>query len=191
MLTNIEYMPNAEHEALRQRYLPQSIRVLFLGESPPASGTFFYAANSNLYRYTQRAFEEAYQRRWAAGAEFLTCFQSCGCYLDDLCLDPVNHMDAIARRRVRNASVPSLADRLQQTTPMAVVSVMTATAAQVNAAIARSGINPLFLDYLPFPTFGNQHKYVQRLTFTLHKLRNMGILALAWYGSPDKTPGTT
>jgi hypothetical protein len=35
-------------ESLRQSYRPQQVRVLFVGESPPAGGTFFYRANSNL-----------------------------------------------------------------------------------------------------------------------------------------------
>jgi hypothetical protein len=39
-------------EVLRGRYRPDVIRVLLVGESPPAGGTFFYAANYNLYRAT-------------------------------------------------------------------------------------------------------------------------------------------
>ena len=46
-------------EELRRRYRPETVRALFVGESPPAGGTFFYAANSNLYRFTEQAFRAA------------------------------------------------------------------------------------------------------------------------------------
>lgn len=169
-------MPNDRHEALRQRYQPAKMRVLFLGESPPVGGTFFYAADSNLQRYTQRAFSQAYQYEWESGEAFLASFQALGCYLDDLCLDPVNQLDPAARRRQRVVAAPLLAARLQRITPHAVVSVMTATRREVTAAIAMSGVQPQFVDFMPFPTFGNQYKYLQRLTETLHKLHTMGIL---------------
>jgi hypothetical protein len=35
---------------LRARYRPTKVRVPFVGEEPPASGTFFYAGNSQVYR---------------------------------------------------------------------------------------------------------------------------------------------
>lgn len=40
----------------REDYLPDAVQVLFIGESPPAGGTFFYRANSGLYRATREAF---------------------------------------------------------------------------------------------------------------------------------------
>jgi hypothetical protein len=48
-----------ETERLRGRYLPKETRVLFVGEAPPSRGTFFYAANSNLYFATREAFVAA------------------------------------------------------------------------------------------------------------------------------------
>jgi hypothetical protein len=54
--------------------------LLFVGESRPAGGTFFYAGNSHRFRYTAEAF--GYQASVAAGAEeFLTRFMELGCYL--------------------------------------------------------------------------------------------------------------
>jgi hypothetical protein len=37
-------------EHLRKHYRPDRVRILFVGESPPASGRFFYQADSGLYR---------------------------------------------------------------------------------------------------------------------------------------------
>lgn len=43
-------------ERQRRRYKPKEVRVLFIGESPPEGGTFFYLANSKLYRHTKSRF---------------------------------------------------------------------------------------------------------------------------------------
>jgi hypothetical protein len=37
--------PGVETEALRNVYRPERVRVLFVGESPPVSGAFFYQAD--------------------------------------------------------------------------------------------------------------------------------------------------
>lgn len=55
-----------DFERLRARYRPERIVALFVGQSPPAGGTFFYFANSNLYRHTERAFREALDYRIGA-----------------------------------------------------------------------------------------------------------------------------
>jgi hypothetical protein len=70
-------------EHLRLYYRPPEVRVLFVGESPPAGGTFFYAADSGLYRATRDAFYEAIPE--ARSGKFLERFAAYGCYLEDLC----------------------------------------------------------------------------------------------------------
>ena len=60
--------PQSCHEELRARYRPDKVRVLFVGESPSASGEFFYLGNSRLYH----AFREAF----GGPDDFLAEFQS-------------------------------------------------------------------------------------------------------------------
>jgi hypothetical protein len=43
-------------ERLRRRYRPDGVRILFVGEAPPASGRFFYQADSGLYRAVRDTF---------------------------------------------------------------------------------------------------------------------------------------
>jgi hypothetical protein len=43
-------------ERLRRRYRPARVRLLFIGESPPASGRFFYRQDSGLYGAIRDAF---------------------------------------------------------------------------------------------------------------------------------------
>src|SRR5215475_10648558 len=45
-----------QREALRESFRPERIRLLFIGEAPPASGRFFYSRNSGLYRAMREAF---------------------------------------------------------------------------------------------------------------------------------------
>ena len=46
-------------EAIRQSFKPDKIRLMLIGESPPASGRFFYL-KSAMTIYTSRAFEKAH-----------------------------------------------------------------------------------------------------------------------------------
>ena len=61
-----------DREELRRRYQPKEVKVLFIGESPPARGTFFYKGDSPLFTHTQSMFEiryaalTAFHERWVA-----------------------------------------------------------------------------------------------------------------------------
>jgi hypothetical protein len=46
-------------EAIRTRFRPEPITTLFIGESAPASGDFFYYGNSAMLRHMRRAVEQA------------------------------------------------------------------------------------------------------------------------------------
>jgi hypothetical protein len=82
-------------ERLRKHYRPHKVRILFVGESPPASGRFFYQADSGLYRAVRDTFATAFPS--LPKSEFLKSFRSLGCYLVDLCGQPVDHMSRDAR----------------------------------------------------------------------------------------------
>jgi hypothetical protein len=91
-------------EPLRLDFLPDDVRLLFLGESPPAGGTFFYLANSKLCEATKEAFRSALPDQ-VRGPNFLVRFAELGCYLDDLCLEPVNHPSSTTHWRRQSACV--------------------------------------------------------------------------------------
>ncbi len=84
---------------LRRQYKPEDARVLFVGESPPTGGTFFYEGNSVLYYATEEAFLKALPE--IKGKSFLDSFKELGCYLDDLGLEPVNRLPDPDKRRER------------------------------------------------------------------------------------------
>ena len=71
-------------EKVRRSFRPRHITTLFVGESPPHSGTFFYKRDSRLYRRVKEAFGN--------GENFLSEFKAKGFFLDDLVLYPINQI---------------------------------------------------------------------------------------------------
>lgn len=159
-------------ENLRRSFMPPRVRLLFVGESPPAGGTFFYLGNSTLYKYTEEAFAKVNGTRAnAQPSGFLNFFRDCGCYLDDLCLEPVNHLAGPDKRRACKASVPDLARRLASLRPDAVVAVKKTLDGDVRKALSLAGVPDLPLSVLPHPAFGNQKRYVEGLVERLRALK--------------------
>lgn len=160
-------------EDIRESYRPKVIRLLFIGESPPANGSFFYLGNSNLYRHTQQAFADAFGRTFDDGHNFLRFFKEQECYLDDLCNKPVNQIKGKAmRRQMRRDSQQSLAERITSYQPEAIVVVMKAISKDVEEAlrIADSPLKPIAV--LPFPGRWPSHikDYTRGLVQVLHKV---------------------
>src|SRR4051794_35002116 len=112
-------------ERARRRYRPDDIRVLFIGESAPAGGTFFYNGDSALYAATRVAFEAAIPKLRKSD-DFLTAFMELGCYLEDLSPVAVNHLNlndkkqAEERRALRRQGIPALARRMRAWLPKVV-----------------------------------------------------------------------
>lgn len=86
-----------DRECLRRRYRPVPVRLLFVGEAPPASGRFFYCANSGLYRTIRDTFVTAFPA--LGGRDFLASFRALGCYLVDLCATPVDRLTSELRAK--------------------------------------------------------------------------------------------
>lgn len=104
-------------EQLRRRYRPEAVTVLFVGESAPAAGTFFYdnESRSRLRNFTEEVMRAELGGR--IGGDFLRSFQRIGCYLDDLCVEPVNRLRGKARREACRACEPDIARRLVSAAP--------------------------------------------------------------------------
>jgi hypothetical protein len=133
-------------EELLKSFHPDCITTLFVGESAPVSGRFFYSGNSSLFRAMKRAFGNR--------ETFIEDFKRKGFYLDDLVLTPINKLERRERSRRRQNAVPELAKRLVEYKPKAVVVVMRAILPKVRQAMQLAGMS-----YEPFcvphPAFGN------------------------------------
>lgn len=156
-------------EAARERYRPDHVRHLMVGESPPAGGTFFYNADSMLFCQTHRAFCEVFGSACGEAASFLRFFRDKGFFLDDLCPVPVNGMSDINREQARTAGVGPLAARIERAKPQTVIVVMMAIISEVRQACALAHLTPTFVE-LPFPGRPeHQMRFINGMTTFLGK----------------------
>jgi hypothetical protein len=146
----------AAKERLRERYRPERVRILFVGESPPASGRFFYQADSGLYSAIRDTFLAAFPD--LRKDHFLESFRSMGCYLVDLSEKPVDRLNARARRRACMAGETRLVRRIRQLDPEIIVTVVQSIAENVERAANSAGWNGLHV-VLPYP--GRWQRYRQ------------------------------
>jgi hypothetical protein len=177
-------MPLSTAERTRRRYKPDAsdIRVLFIGESPPAGGTFFYYGNSKLYLATREAFERAIPALRRED-DFLDAFERLGCYLEDLSLVPVNHLDLKdreqrrERRALRAEGIKPLARRMRPWSPRVVAPVVLdmVKTGDIAETLRLAGRADAERADLPFP--GRHHdRYVTELTEHVRSWRRRRIL---------------
>ena len=136
---------------------PAKVSVLFIGESPPASGRNFYRADSGLYRAIHEAFI-------AAGVafdadDFLKVFLRAGCYFIDLCPKPVDRLPAKDRVLAHRAGEAQLSEAISRLRPEAIIVVVRSIEANVHRAIAQAHWRGPFLS-LPYPGRWASHKAV-------------------------------
>ena len=141
-------------EAIRASYRPDRITTLFVGESAPASGDFFYFGNSNMLRHMQRATDAAL----VGDGEFLDRFKAYGWFLDDLVLVPVDKLAPSERKVKCLAAAESLGQRIAVYRPLAIVSLLVSIRGIVERAAKDAGSNA-HLYGVPFPGMGQQSRF--------------------------------
>lgn len=146
-------MPRAE--IVRQQYRPRKVRLLFVGESPPASGRFFYHRDSGLYRAMRDAFRAVEPA--IDDGNFLNRFQGAGCYLVDLCGRPVDDLDSRSRRAACLAGERRLAKAIAELQPETIATLVRSIEPNVKKAAARAGWDGSFL-HLPYPGRWVKHR---------------------------------
>ena len=156
-------------EAIRRRFRPKSVRLLFIGESPPVSGRFFYQADSGLYRAVLAAFL-AYDCSFDGG-DFLGKFQNAGCYLIDLCSEPVDQLASNERRAACRAGEAALTRTIARLRPKSIVTVVRSIETNVERAIQPAQW-PGTLIRLPYPGRWSRHRtrFIEELARHLRHL---------------------
>ena len=144
-------------EALRRHYRPTKVKLLFVGESPPASGRFFYRADSGLYRAIRSTFIKIFPH--LETVNFLDAFQFLGCYLVDLCGSPVDRLYAAERRQACLDGEARLAKMIRQFQPDIVVTVVRSIVANVERAQEQADWNRTHVK-LPYPGRWQHHRTV-------------------------------
>lgn len=160
-----------EYETLRRRYRPDRIDILLVGEARPASGTFFYRANSNLYYATHDAFQVAIGPM-PQGEDFLELLRNRGVWLYDLADAPVDRMRGRPRRDAVTARVSDLVELLRSERPRIVVTIKRDLAATVRRALLDAGLGVDRLRVLPFPLYQWRREYVRGLADVIAQMRD-------------------
>ena len=124
------------------------MKLLFIGESPPASGRFFYQGDSGLYRAIRDTFRMVDSS--ITDANFLQAFQGSGCYLIDLCGRPVDQLEPDERRAACRAGEARLARTITELQPREIVVMVRSIRRNVERAVLRSGWQGPVLE-LPYP----------------------------------------
>lgn len=146
-----------KRERLRRRYRPERIRLLFIGESPPASGRFFYRQDSGLYRAIRDTFRMI--DPWITDDMFLEVFQNSGCYLIDACSRPVDHLDLRSRRAACLAGEPRLTGKIRRLKPSLIVTIVKSIRENVRRAAGEARWRGPILE-LPYPGRWASHRKV-------------------------------
>jgi len=146
-----------QRERLRRKYRPAQVRLLFIGESPPASGRFFYQRDSGLYRAIRDAFRAVDPA--IDDESFLEIFRGSGCYLIDTCLEPVDHFDARSRRAACIAGEPELARTIRALQPAAIVTLLRSIRDNVQRSVALAEWRGPILE-VPYPGRWASHRKI-------------------------------
>lgn len=151
-----------DRESIRGSFRPSKIRILFVGESPPANGAFFYVG-SPMTTYMAQAFAIVRGKEFQSLDDFLSYFKAKGCYLDDLSYEPVDNLPRIKRQMAVNNCVDTLAERIREYKPEHIIAVLMAIAAPVRRA---AGIAELQIPVhaVPFPGQHHQTRFRNELS---------------------------
>jgi hypothetical protein len=122
--------------------------MLFVGESPPASGRFFYHRDSGLYRALRDAFRVV--DRSITDENFLEAFQQAGCYLVDTSRQPVDRLGPASRRKACLAGESLLSRRIRTLQPETIVTLVLSIREIVERAAHRASWSGTLLA-VPYP----------------------------------------
>ena len=171
-------------EQLRLSYRPDTINVLFVGESPPPSGRiFFYVGNSILFDFWKSVFTENFGKSWSSPESFLRWFQEQGCYLDDMLSNPLPRNKS-EREKVRKVLLPDsispFARKLRNYKPRAVVVVIKSITPYVKQAIEKSELTIDVCEIVGFPYKQNgkiRSQTIREAQHVLTKLKQLNFIS--------------
>ena len=163
------------HQALREKFKPEKIKVLFIAEAPPENDTFFYSAKGGFYNFTKQVFIELFEDEIKKSTDFLHFFQYKSYFLDDLCNETKTFKEIRSNKKYY---IKELEGRLIAYNPQAIIITLKRINGLIHEAIKQSNIsiNPELIFTLPFPGNGHQNDYMSGLRIALNDLISKNIL---------------
>jgi hypothetical protein len=166
--------------AARDQYRPNKVKLLWIAESPPTSGSYFYFPTANgkdhLFRETMRAVDiwpsKEVMKKGVDKRPLLQSFRSKGFFLIDTCSHPVDKLPDRQRKRAIMDGTSNLVQMVSELNPNAIIIVKSNIYEPVKHALDSGGFDGKILNRkpLPFPSHGRQQSYRKRINDILRKL---------------------
>lgn len=158
--------PKSHYLNLRSKHQPYRVEVIFVLESPPARGNFFYDPTGKVTEPLFSAIMKLIGYEALTKEEGLNAFACKGFFLVDATYQPVNHIKNEKKRRQAILSdLPYLIQDLKhiigsQRLPVKIVLVKTNICRLLEEPLKGNGINVINNGIVvPFPSHGHQNKF--------------------------------
>lgn len=167
-------MKNKEHyHRLRSKYLPDKLKYIFVLESPPASGKYFYDESGKISEPLFKAMMKLAGINPRNKIEGLQLFQKAGYFLVDATYQPVNKLKSKERRKIILRDLPELVKDLKKLcngnqTPIILIKanicrILEPRLIKEGFVVKNNGI------VVPFPSNGWQKKFFEEIN-KFHKV---------------------
>jgi hypothetical protein len=158
-----------EYKKFRKKYRPKKIKVLFIAESPPVSGKYFYFENQAGYKASlfgnmmKALYAKEYEDKLSSRNKkyFLSKFQKDRFFLIDTYETPINNKSNAERREIIRKNLPRLLKEIKVLTKYGtkIILIKKTTVCE----ILREPLKDKVIGELPFPGSGNQNKFIKEL----------------------------
>jgi hypothetical protein len=156
-----------EYKEMRDRYMPKILRAIFILESPPKSGAYFYNSAGSVKEQLFKAFMQFAKIEHKNKEEGLCQFQSRGFLVVDASYEPVNNLKEKDRENKILENYELLLHDLSQLNPdksvplvlvkKNVCELLEPRLKNKGFIVANNGVS------LPFPGTGRQRDFRERI----------------------------
>lgn len=157
--------PKSHYHNLRKK--PSRLKLVFLLESPPASGKYFYDPDGKTTEPLFAAMMKAIGENPPTKEEGLAAFARKGLFLMDATYQPVNHIkNRTERDEAILADLPELIEDLNRNLPdrrVPLILVKANICRLLKGPIEAHGFNVINDEIVPFPSNGWQPVFHHRL----------------------------
>ena len=159
---------------LRNRYLPKTLKLIFILESPPASGKYFYDETGYTSEPLFNELMKALQYRPKNKKDGLEFFKGKGFFLIDSTYNPVDKLKENERRDVILSDFNNFLADLQEInlneSPLILVKANVCRLLEEN--LKTRGFNVLNEGIIvPFPSNGQQNRFQNKIKKILDKIK--------------------
>jgi len=159
--------------AARDHYRPGKVKLLWIAESPPTSGSYFYfqktTGRDHLFRETMRAVGiwpmREIMKRGVNKRPLLEKFRSKGFFLIDTCSYPVDKLTNRERKKAILEGSIGIPQQVSELNPKGIIIVKSNIYDPVKNALESNGFGRKILNRsaLAFPSHGWQESYRKRI----------------------------